>query len=130
MQQQFFQLQQQMTDMNFQQSFFQPQNSKNNQNPVHSNGFFENNKKRNAKNIGYFDFDYDGKKPVIDAGKNVYYKNVYVFIQRFKNMKFIHDMKKFRTVLPQCYKKSVFIWHFTEISERNKRFYRTVSFEK
>ena len=63
MQQQFLQLQQQIASMNFQQSFFVPQNSKNNQNFVHSNGFFENNKKWNAKNIGYFDFDYDEKNP-------------------------------------------------------------------
>ena len=60
----------------------------------------------------------------------MYYKNVYVFIKRFKNMTPIRGMEKFRTVFPQCFKKSVFIWHFIEIFERNKCFYRTVSFEK
>ena len=130
MQQQFLQLQQQMAGMGPQQPFPQPQNPENNQGPVHPGGPFGNNKEWNAEDIGYFDPDYDGEGPVVSAGKSVYYRDVYAFIERLKDMTPIRGMEKLRTVLPQCFRGSALIWHSTEVSERDKRLYRTAPLEE
>lgn len=37
-------------------------------------------KKWNSEDIGFFDPDYEGTGLVVNAGKNVFYRDVYVFI--------------------------------------------------
>lgn len=70
------------------------------------------------------------KGPVVNANKNIYYKDVYVFIKGFKNIGLIRGVEKRRNVIFQCFRGFVFIWHSIEVFDRDKRLYRTPSFEK
>lgn len=81
----------------------------------------------NAEQIGYFDPNYKGSGPVVNAGKHVFYRDVYVFIDRCKDMAPIRGEDKLRTVLPQCFRGASLIWHSAELSELEKGLLRTAS---
>lgn len=91
-------------------------------NPPPHNGTPTSNvtKEWNAEEIGFFDPDYEGTGPVVNAGKHVFYKDIYVFIDRCKDMTPIRGDEKLRTVLPQCFRGAASIWHSTELSEMEK----------
>ena len=77
----------------------------------------------NAEQIGFFDLDYEGSGPVVNSGKYVFYKNVYVFIDRLKDMAPLRGEDKLRTVFPQCFRGINLIWHLSELSELEKNLF-------
>ena len=77
-------------------------------------------KEWNADEIGFFDPDYEGEGPVVNAGKHVFYKDIYVFVDRCKDMALLRGDDKLRTVLPQCLRGAALIWHSAELSEMEK----------
>ena len=85
-----------------------------------NNGTGSNVKEWNADEIGFFDPDYEGSAAVVNAGKHVFYRDVYVFIDRCKDMAPLRGEDKLRTVLPQCFRGAALIWHSTELSEMEK----------
>ena len=64
--------------------------------------------------MNYFDFDYKKEKQttmsssfiesIINANKHVYYKNVYVFVNRFKNLKSQHEHQLMKNVIKSCFR--------------------------
>jgi hypothetical protein len=52
--------------------------------------------------------------------RHVFYKNIYAFVNRLKDMTNIRDDDKLRTILSQCFRKTAFIWHFTELFDMKK----------
>ncbi len=81
-------------------------------------------KKWTANEIEFFDSKIKRNESVINVNHHVFYKNIYVFVNRFKNMITIRDDDKLRTILSQCFRDAVLIWHFTELFDMKKNFLR------
>lgn len=81
-------------------------------------------KEWNPDDIGFFDPEYEGSGPVVNAGKSVFYRDVYAFIDRLKDMEAIRGEDKLRAVIPQCFRGSALIWHSAELSEMEKSLLR------
>ena len=64
-----------------------------------------------AENIGYFDPELDEKSTnlVINIGKYVFYKNVYAFVNRFKNLAVIYEKKAIKKILFTYLKEAVYM---------------------
>lgn len=77
-------------------------------------------KEWNVEEIRFFDPNYEGTGPVINVGKHVFYKEVYVFIDWCKDMALLKGDNKLHTVLFQCFYGAALIWHFTELLEMEK----------
>ena len=67
---------------------------------------------KNSKNIDFFDFRRENdknKNVIVNVDRHIYYKNVFVFIDKFKNLQkssFDHKMRKF---IVECLRDDVFI---------------------
>ena len=65
------------------------------------------------KNVNFFDFDYDNdivvnvNKLIKYFDKHIYYVDIYVFVDRLKNLISLRDENKFRIVLSQCFRNYV-----------------------
>lgn len=81
-------------------------------------------KEMNPEEVGFFDPEYEGSGPVVNAGKNVFYRDVYAFVDRLKDMEQIKGEEKLRSVVPQCLRGSAPNWHSTELSEMEKSLLR------
>ena len=63
---------------------------------------------KSAENINYFDFDYENAKnaSIVIVDKHVFYKNIYVFIDRLKNLiklLMINIVKRVRELIFFCF---------------------------
>ena len=65
--------------------------------------------------IEFFDFSIDDIASIINVEKHVFYKDIYAFIDRLKNMIVHKKSDKLRNVISQCFKKFVLIWHSTKL---------------
>ena len=67
---------------------------------------------KNSKNIDFFDFRRENdknKNVIVNVDRHIYYKNVFVFIDKFKNLKknsFDHKMREF---IVECLRDDAFI---------------------
>ena len=88
--------------------------------------------------VNYFDSEYKKEKDkttlfssfiefIMIANKYVYYKNVYVFVDRLKNLVSQHEHNQIRNVLKNCLRGDVQIWHIYELSDIIKNFLREIS---
>ena len=77
-----------------------------------------------AQNVGFFDFilneSYDSND-VIQVEKNVYYKNVYFFVKKIKNVVNIYTIKKIKFNLSNCLKKTIQIWYIESLNDFEKK---------
>ena len=91
-----------------------------------------------ADDVGFFDPSYEDPKesnsknenPVINAGRHVFYRDVYAFVDRLKDLVHLKGEDKVREVLPTCFRGSALIWHSTELTELEKRGLRNASVEE
>ena len=86
----------------------------------------ENDDSQNWKldDIEYFDSEYEGSantsSSIVNVDKHVFYRDVYAFVDRLKNMASLRDEQKLRTMISQCLREFVLIWHFMKLSELEK----------
>ena len=86
-----------------------------------------------VKNVNFFDFDYDDDivdnvdKFIKYFNKHIYYVDVYVFVDRLKNLISLRDENKLRTVLSQCLRDYVQEWHSLTLFELKKNLLRIAS---
>lgn len=85
------------------------------------------NKEWTCEDIGFFDPSAEGTGPVTNVGKHVFYRDVYCFIDRLKDMTGHRGPDKLRNVIPQCLRGSALIWHSTELSDLEKEMLREAS---
>ena len=82
------------------------------------------------KNVDFFDFDYDDDivdnvdKSIKYFDKHIYYVDVYVFVDRLKNLTSLRDENKLRTVLSQCLRDYAQKWHSLILFELKKNLLR------
>lgn len=91
---------------------------------VRRNNFNPPVKEWNPEEIGFFDPGYEGTEPVVNSGKNVFYRDVYAFGDRLSDMLPVKGVEKLRTVIPQTLCGSALIWYFTELSNEVKEMLR------
>ena len=76
--------------------------------------------------VNFFNPEYENVNNIfiINVDKHVFYRNVYVFIDRLKNVAFFRDEDKLRMMILQYLQKSVLIWHFMKLSDVEKMLLR------
>ena len=87
------------------------------------------NTKWNAEKLRFFDSMYDNKSISIDqvmkhAEKNIYFRDVYLFLNRVKNMTLIHEDQFVRENLFICLRDTALQWYTAEISIETKKLLR------
>jgi hypothetical protein len=70
--------------------------------------------------IDFFDSDIDEDDSIVNVERHVFYKDIYVFVDRLKNMISIREDDKLRTMLSQCFRDFALIWHFTKLFDMKK----------
>ena len=85
-----------------------------------------------TQNVEFFDStlneSYDSGD-VVQIKKNVYYKNVYLFVERIKNAVNMYTTEKVRFNLFSCLKKTVQIWYTENLSDFEKKALRSLNIE-
>ena len=59
--------------------------------------------------MGYFDFEYQQEQgttngPIVNAGKHVFYKNIYVFTDRLKDLAVQYGEINIKAVMTICFR--------------------------
>ena len=80
-----------------------------------------------SKEMRFFDPTTDELRFVINLEKHVFYKNVYVFVNRLKNMTSLRDENKLKIIISQCLRRTALIWHFIELFDIEKDIYKEMS---
>ena len=80
----------------------------------------------NSKNINFFDFNHENKLVFINQtvkhfNKNIYYKNVHVFIEKIKKMTIVLKFEIVRKNLIICLKNTTLMWHTAELTDASKK---------
>ena len=74
-----------------------------------------------SKKIEFFDFDEKMSENVMfTINRHVFYRNVYVFIDKLKDIIFFRKKNRLRIMISQCFRERVIIWHTTELSKMKK----------
>ena len=80
----------------------------------------------NPQEVGYFDPFYDNKTvvtggPIEHAGKDTYFRDVHIFIDRIKDMAIVKGEKLVRDNLYTCFKGKALHWYSSILSPEQKR---------
>jgi hypothetical protein len=84
-------------------------------------------KKWTTDKIEFFDSNVDEDDSIINVDRHVFYKDIYVFVDKFKNMITIRENDKLRTILSQCFRDASLIWHFIELFDMKKNLLRQIN---
>ena len=78
--------------------------------------------KLRAEDLDYFDFDYENEHNefIISVGRYIYYRDIFVWIDHFKDLVKNHSEEELRSIITQIFRDSALIWYFTELSELEK----------
>ena len=82
-----------------------------------------------SKEVEFFDSTAKESNSVINLSKHVFYKDVYAFVNKLKNVSVIRKENKLRVVIFQCLRNIVFIWHSTELFDVEKKIYKDMSLQ-
>lgn len=82
--------------------------------------------KWNASEVGFFDPRYDGKSvvtgsPIEHTGKDTYFRDVHVFVERIKDMVVIKGDKMMRDNLYTCLRGAALEWYTAILTDEQKR---------
>lgn len=87
-----------------------------------------------ATDIGFFDPDFENKdtpaSALINAGRHVFYKDIYAFIDRIKDMAAVYGTDKIRETISTCFRGETLIWHSMKLSDVEKDILRTATIEQ
>ena len=80
-----------------------------------------------VEKIEFFDSIAERIDSIINIEKHIFYRDVYAFTDRLKDMTIFKDDIKLRTVISQCLRESTFIWHSIELFVLEKEMLRNAS---
>ena len=84
--------------------------------------------------MSYFDPEYEKETvknaPVVNAGKHVFYRDVYVFVDRLKDLAVQHDDAAVKNVITACFRGSAIMWYFMELIDLKRQLLRDVELNK
>ncbi len=80
----------------------------------------------NSADIDFFDSNFDDKfafidEAVIHASKNIYYRDVHVFVERIKKMIIVLESEMIKKNLSSCLRESVLMWHIAKLFDVSRR---------
>ena len=67
------------------------------------------------------------KNAIVTVNRYVFYRNVYVFVNRFKNIISFRDENKLRFVIFQCFRENAIVWHITKFSKMKKIYFKKIA---
>ncbi|KAM0805252.1 hypothetical protein BDR22DRAFT_884789 [Usnea florida] len=77
-----------------------------------------------AEEVGYFDREYQQERgssesngPVVNAGKHVFYKDVYIFTNPLKDLAVQRGEADIKAVIASCLRASALMWYSMELTE-------------
>ena len=82
------------------------------------------------ENIDYFDSRRENEKNtkiIVNVDRHVYYKDVFVFIDRLKNFEKKSFDHRVRELIVECLREDVIIWHELKLKAIEKNMYRDAS---
>ena len=93
---------------------------------ISSSSITNNDQKWNTSEIDFFDFIYEIKFVVIENlikyfDKNIYFRDVDIFIDRVKNMIVVKNVELFRQNFYICFRDIIFAWYTSILIENQKR---------
>lgn len=59
-------------------------------------------KELNPEKLEFFEPEYKGNGSIVNIGKNVFYQDIYTFLDRLKDIEQIEGEEKLQTVITQC----------------------------
>ena len=85
------------------------------------------------KNVDYFDSNYENSNNInvfiVNVERYSFYRDVFVFIDRFKNFAIDFIEFKIKKYVVKCLKKKVLKWYVAKFIELKKDFFREISIE-
>ena len=100
--------------------------------PNNSSGNDDRKASFRPQDVEFFDFILDesyGPGDVVQIKRDVYYRNVYLFVERIKNAVNMYTAEKVRSSLSSCLKKTVQIWYTEGLSDLKKKILRSLNIE-
>ena len=85
-----------------------------------------------AEEVGFFDpgLEDANDASITTVGRHSFYRDVYAFVDRLKDMAKQRPSDKLRTILPECFRGEAQIWYSVELSEFEKDLLRAVPLEQ
>ena len=87
-----------------------------------------------AEEVGYFDPEHQqeqGNGPVVNTGKHVFYRDVYIFVDRLKDLAVTrpnpNDVKR---VITACLRGSALMWYSAELTELERDLLRDLDLDR
>ena len=88
---------------------------------------------RSVENVEFFNFNYVdiNNFVIVNAGRHIFYKDVYVFENKLKNLtkNFIEE-QRMKKLVSECLRGEIFKWYFMKMTKFEKNFLRTVFIEQ
>ena len=90
------------------------------------------NREWKAEEVGFFNpgLDDPDNVPIITIGRHSFYRDVYSYVDRLKDLVKQRSPNKLRTILPECFRGNAQIWYSVELGEMEKDLLRSVLIEK
>ena len=89
---------------------------------------------KSVENVDYFDFEYensiDTDQFIVNVKRYNYYRNVYIFIDHFRDLKKIDFDFKVKKLIFICFKSKTLRWYFIELIEIKKNYFRKTFIER
>ena len=91
-------------------------------NPSGGNGGDRGTQDWKLDEVDFFDSEYEDANNafIVNAGRHVFYRNVYAFIDRLKDVVFLRGEDKLRIMIFQCLRGFALIWHSMELFDVEK----------
>ena len=86
-----------------------------------------NEKEWTCEKIEFFDSTIENTTVIVNVKKHVFYRDVYTFVDRLKNMTISKESDKLRNIISQCFKEFALIWHSTKLFDLKKDMLREAS---
>ena len=88
-----------------------------------------------AEEVGYFDPEYQQEHgssngPVVNAGKHVFYKDVYIFTNRLQDLAVQRGEADTKAVLSSCLRGSALMWYSMELTELERDLLRDANLDQ
>ena len=85
---------------------------------------------KSSENIDFFDSRRENDKNrnvIVNVDRHIYYKDVFVFIDRFKNLKKSSSDHRVREFVVECLRDDALTWHSLKLDEIEKNMFRDAS---
>ena len=82
------------------------------------------------KEVGFFDPKHQqeqGTDPVVNIGKHVFYRDIYIFVDRLKDLAVSHDVKR---VITACLRGSALMWYSAELINLERDLLRDLDLDR